>query len=358
MSLRRRAGFTLVELLVVIAIIGLLIALLLPAVQAAREAARRNQCSNNLKQLGIGIQNYHDALQRFPPLATGPYPVSGSNGHGQLSYLVLILPYIEQQPIYDQINWTGDVKGASTTFMQPWNAAYRPWFNEIPTLICPSDILCPTDQSNVFNGQKYLMGHNNYKACVGNTTSDNQWDTTTTGIFACDGTTSMSDVIDGTSHTLLVGERCQGNAANRHEIISGIAMFPNANGMNAMVGGYNTGYLNCLATVGTNGTNYNKLQPVELNGSWYAGERWCDGAAYYSAFTAIIPPNGPSCLTNMTNDRHWGIFTLSSRHSVGAQVVMADGHVQLLTDSIDVRVVQSLGTKAGNEAIDNPAVVE
>lgn len=352
----RRPAFTLVELLVVIAIIGILIALLLPAVQAAREAARRSQCTNNLKQLGIAVQNYHDATLAFPPLATGPLN-SGSNDpkgkfHGQLSFLVLLSPYMEQTAIYNQVNWTGG--GGAANFMQPWNAAYQPWFHEIPALLCPSDILCPTATSNAFNGIKYQMGHNNYKASVGTTVNNNQW-YATNGVFQCDGngTVALRDILDGTSHTMLVGERCQGNQTDRYELKSGIAMFSGFQGLAAMKGQYNTGYVVCLATVGPDNVHYSPAQAVEKNGSWYAGERWCDGAAYYSAFSSIIPPNGPSCLTDTGNDRHPGIFTLSSRHPTGAQVCMADGHVQFLTDTMDIYALQALGTRAGSEAIDN-----
>ncbi|HEX7378823.1 MAG TPA: DUF1559 domain-containing protein [Pirellulales bacterium] len=361
MRIRCRKAFTLVELLVVIAIIGILIALLLPAVQAAREAARRSQCTNNLKQLGVAVQNYHDATQAFPPLATGPLN-SGSTDpknkyHGQLSYLVLLTPYMEQATIYNQINWTGGIPpGGAASFMQPWNTGYQPWFNEIPSLICPSDVACPVATSNAFNGVKYSMGHNNYKACMGTTVNNNQW-YATNGVFQCDGngTVALRSVTDGTSHTLLVGERCEGKANDRYELKSGIAMFGGLHGMSAMSGQYNTGFVVCMATAGPDNVHYNPTQAVEKNGSWYAGERWCDGAAYYSGFTAIIPPNGPSCLSSTTNDRHPGIFTLGSRHPTGALVCMVDGHVQFLTDNVDLMALQALGTRAGGEAIDSVA---
>jgi prepilin-type N-terminal cleavage/methylation domain-containing protein/prepilin-type processing-associated H-X9-DG protein len=357
----RRAAFTLVELLVVIAIIGILIALLVPAVQAAREAARRSQCTDNLKQLGIAVQNYLDATLALPPLATGPLN-SGSNDpknvyHGQLSYLVLLAPYMEQTAIYNQVNWNGvPLAGMGANFMQPWNTGYRPWFNEIPSLLCPSDILCPTQASKAFNGVTYQMGHNNYKACVGTTVNNNQW-YATNGVFQCDGNgrpLALHDVSDGTSHTMLVGERCQGYSQDRYELKSGIALFNGFQGMATMTGQYNTGYVSCLATVGSDNVHYNSLQAVEKTGNWYAGERWCDGAAYYSAFTSIIPPNGPSCLSSTTTDRVPGIFTLGSRHPSGALVCMVDGHVQFLTDTTDVMAFQALGTRGGGEAVDNP----
>jgi prepilin-type N-terminal cleavage/methylation domain-containing protein/prepilin-type processing-associated H-X9-DG protein len=348
-----RGAFTLVELLVVIAIIGILIALLLPAVQAAREAGRRSQCVNQLKQLGIAVQNYHDATHAFPPLNTGPVPASGSP-NGQIGYLALLAPYLEQDAIYNMINWSGT--GMASGSMHPQNGAataYRPYYVEISMLNCPSDIQCPT-MSATFNGFTYSMGHNNYKACVGTTVNNNRTGATD-GVFQCDGhgTLGLRDVLDGTSHTLLVGERCQGNALNRREIVSGIALFGGWNGLAAMNGQYNTGYLVCLSTVGQAGIEYNKGQNV---GNFaYQGERWCDGAPYFSAFSSILPPNGPSCMANATQNsaRHAGIFTLSSRHPTGANVCMVDGHVQFMSQDTDVMVVQSLGTRAGGEAVDN-----
>lgn len=127
MAARRRSGFTLVELLVVIAIIGILIALLLPAVQAAREAARRSQCSNHLKQLGVALHNYHDTFLKFPPAgwATG----------NKLPWITSILPFIEQKPLYDKVNFEASSTAAGDpTYGQNTLIASEP----ISTLLCPS----------------------------------------------------------------------------------------------------------------------------------------------------------------------------------------------------------------------------
>ena len=351
-----RGAFTLVELLVVIAIIGILIALLLPAVQAAREAGRRGQCVNQLKQLGIAVQNYHDACHAFPPLNTGPVPASGSP-NGEISYLVLLTPYIEQEAIYNMINWSG--VGMPSGSMHPQNGAataYRPYYVEIPMLNCPSDVQCPS-MSATFGGITYQMGHNNYRACVGTTVNNNRTGASN-GVFQCDGhgPLALRDVIDGTSHTLLVGERCQGIQQNRSEIVSGVVFCAGFNGLAAMNGQYNTGYLVCLSTVGQNGRNYNTVGGFTVETGAYSGERWCHGTPYCSAFTSILPPNGPSCMANTTaqNDvRHPGIFTLSSRHPTGANVCMVDGHVQFMSQDTDIMIIQSLGTRAGGEAVDN-----
>ena len=158
---RRMRGFTLVELLVVIAIIGVLVGLLLPAVQAAREAARRMSCSNNFKQIGLAIHNYHSAYKQLPKHMTGTnespanawWRASNNSNRRRLSMLVPILPFMEQQALWEQISnpnaerTDGNTGAAIGTPVNPWPAMgptpdriqYIPWFTEIPTYRCPSD---------------------------------------------------------------------------------------------------------------------------------------------------------------------------------------------------------------------------
>jgi prepilin-type N-terminal cleavage/methylation domain-containing protein len=183
MSSTKRPGFTLVELLVVIAIIGVLVGLLLPAVQAAREAARRMSCSNNFKQIGLGIHNYHSAYKQLPTHGTGtqpgtPAPWFRSSNEGnryRLSMLVPILPFIEQQAIWEQISnpnaerTDGNTSAAVGTPANPWPPMgptpeviqYIPWTTEVPTYRCPSDpgFGLPA------------LGRTNYAACLG----DSSW---------------------------------------------------------------------------------------------------------------------------------------------------------------------------------------
>ena len=125
-----RRGFTLIELLVVIAIIAILIALLLPAVQQAREAARRTQCKNNLKQLGLALHNYHDNFGRFCPSRGGPN--DGANRNGDQTGFVRLLPYMDQDAIYRQI------RQDSNTVPVCWDGAFLPWTTQINMLLCPS----------------------------------------------------------------------------------------------------------------------------------------------------------------------------------------------------------------------------
>ena len=216
------AGFTLIELLVVIAIIAVLIALLLPAVQAAREAARRAQCVNNMKQLGIALHNYHDVVGSFPTsfwrntLDKGQTVANGTNRH---SWFAMILPYIEQTPLYNAMNFSVGVGGAinSTATMTPING-----------LMCPSD---PSPTISTFRRVDQGVGINNnsgpkldYAGNFGDNHNDSQtWWTfpnfppyrdngfgeknTQTGIMCrSGGTTAMRDVTDGLSNTFAVGE--------------------------------------------------------------------------------------------------------------------------------------------------------
>lgn len=348
MSRRTRTAFTLVELLVVIAIIGILIALLLPAVQSAREAARRSQCNNNLKQLGVALQNYQDATKHLPPLCTGP-----SSSQSILSWAVFLTPYFEQPQIYNQI-FSG-MPGATvngTTYNAispnnppvPWTGGIMPYAAELPALQCPSDVKCS------WQG----IGRTNYKACVGTTTinaQNNNPNPPNNGIFGQNMTASLADIIDGTSHTVALAEMNQGNPSYLFEVISNRAGNVTAS-MNTMNGNYNTGYTNCMALV--NGTYYvtGTVNCNSVNGWGAPGSRWVDGRFYYAGFNTVIPPNGASCQSS-TTDSDWGIYTASSRHRGGALVSMADGSVRFISESADVVAWQALGTKNGSEAIDN-----
>jgi len=196
LRLDSRRGFTLVELLVVIAIIGVLIALLLPAVQQAREAARRMQCSNNLKQIGLGLHNYHDTHLGFP-IGAVKHSHFG-DGWDPTIWSAFLLPYIEQKAVYDELklewaanNWEFDrtANGIGATILDAF--------------VCPSDP-GPAKQQE-FNAE---MAKSNYKGCVGNVLpGDNDYDKSSfTGMFGTNFSRRMRDVTDGTSNTICVGE--------------------------------------------------------------------------------------------------------------------------------------------------------
>ena len=204
-----KRGFTLVELLVVIAIIGILIALLLPAVQAAREAARRSQCTNNMKQLGLALHNYHDVHQSFPPsgILTGdlrvpPYPPSTASALPyHHTWLVMILPFVEQGPLYDRTDKRLPI-WPQTTIVQ----------TQVPVFLCPSNPVLDL-------GKTRNMSYTNYAACEGY----HWWSSAVfspglfaevsitrtadfSGLFTLPWTRRISDITDGTSNVIAVGE--------------------------------------------------------------------------------------------------------------------------------------------------------
>ena len=310
MSARLKRGFTLVELLVVIAIIGILVALLLPAVQAAREAARRSSCSNNLKQLGLGLQNYHDVYVKFLPPLRGGLNIAGRGG--DYHTVVGLLPFIEQPAMFDQY-------GAIPR--HPWDETLNyPWTTRVPSLICPSDTLKP-HPSAPRNGQR------SYQSSVGTTVDRTvngvlyrNYNGRTNGVFEFRNQKGMHDVTDGTSNTIAMSERCNGSPDKR--TIKDHAIFS--------VGGIDANPTLCLARASGG---------VYTSGSvttWSAGSLWAFGHPSWGCFTTILPPNGPSCFVgddNPSDDS--GIFTASSRHPGGVQAVFLDGSVKFINQTIN-----------------------
>ncbi|MGH7140588.1 MAG: DUF1559 domain-containing protein, partial [Pirellulales bacterium] len=318
------------------------IALLLPAVQAAREAARRSNCTDYLRQIGLGMLNYHDTIKVFPPMATGP-----STATSQISWAVLLLPYVEQNSLYQQVNWST----APTT-----NGTYAPWQGQVPIYLCPS------------SPQPLKYGNNSglkaYRACLGTTvfTFDLNHGTTpqpTNGMFAFNQSYSIADCLDGTTHTLLVGELAMApRTAQSLDIIGTIAENLSGATMNTYQPNtqFNTGYPICLATAGPDNISYTSVTQTcpSLNNfqkDCYPGNRWPDGRPFYSGFNAIIPPNGPSCNNDGSNDGY-GMYTLSSRHPTGVMATMADGSTQFFAQTTDIIVWQSMGTRSGGESMD------
>jgi len=194
---RRPFGFTLVELLVVIAIIGILIGLLLPAVQAAREAARRTQCVNNLKQLGLACQVYHDTLQTLPSgyLAKAQYPATNP-GWG---WAALLLPYVEQQGLSQSISFSRDISDTANS---------APIQQRLAGLICPSDAVpdSPFDVQDDSGARVATVAPSSYAATVGDDSSEADA-LVGDGIFYRNSGTRMADITDGTSQTAMIGDR-------------------------------------------------------------------------------------------------------------------------------------------------------
>lgn len=334
-KLMKTRGFTLVELLVVIAIIGILVGLLLPAVQAAREAARRMQCSNNLKQLGLAAHNYESAFKKFPALGnsgSGPmYPGLGAGTDWPYSWAISILPFVEQSPLYNAIQ-SQSRSGSGPGLPTPWSTANNAWENanwkaQIPGFVCPSD----TPPTNRGESPSLL----NYKACLGDDYHQNHFrpdqGRDNRGMFQIGRWPGFQAVPDGTTNTVLFGEAIGGGAPD--DVRGGVAL--NMQAWNPAA---------CLARIDP--TNRRKLTaPVRADFRPTGGRAW-DARPYYCGFATIMAPNGPSC--------HWGgvdgnehMGALSSYHSGGANITMADGSVQFISQSIDT------GSQSVDD-IDNP----
>jgi prepilin-type N-terminal cleavage/methylation domain-containing protein len=348
-------GFTLVELLVVIAIIGVLVALLLPAVQAAREAARRSQCSNNLKQLGLAIHNHHDS-KLYMPFREGRYdgPYPGSYG-GRKSGLIDLLPYIEQKAINDQI--FAPLTVGTTNFVaggpEPWNGTYTPYTMNIPGFYCPSDVGRPATTG---------VKHTNYMFCSGDSIDLHTNNPTNNGrgMFAKDTVLqagyiakgfNFADVLDGLSNTIAASERIRGNAQDRATLTTHQAgsWFTTPNG--------------CLSLYNTT----TKTWSGGTQAAW-AGVRWPDGGMGFGGLTTNAPPNSVSCAWN-AHDAQNGLYPPSSRHPGGVLALMGDGSVRFIPQTINVGnlnatgtglvgpspfgVFGAMGTRAGTESISN-----
>jgi prepilin-type N-terminal cleavage/methylation domain-containing protein len=343
----RSSGFTLVELLVVIAIIGVLVALLLPAVQAAREAARRSSCSNNLKQLGIGMQNHHDTYGTFPP----GLPDDDAACFGWGTY---VLPFIEQQNTYDKISET--LRGVATAAthdqvkllhtganchkthaadtdcnIDHWNAYYQvrhgfmqPYTKQIiKTFLCPSSALRTTD-NNSYGGSSYCGNLGTRYRADGVTVAD---------VTACasgsfrgreqngmlpyanqnDWTTAlrMADALDGTSSTFLIGE--VGRSLNNHPTKNDHGSFP------IWAGGNDNGGCNSMTTAG------------------------CHLRLADDLYTLSVP------ITTAESDRAFGSF-----HPAIVQFVLVDGSVHSIPKNVDTLVLSRLANRMDGNAVSPP----
>jgi len=302
-----RRGFTLVELLVVIAIIGILVGLLLPAVQAAREAARRMQCSNNLKQLGLALHNYHDAHKCFPFGSGGTTPPSGSPGYSAVS---LLLPYIEQTSLHNSINF-------SLPLTDPVNAPAR--LQVVPAFLCPSDRANPQPQAG---------GAINY---MGNKGSLHWWsDPSQNGLFIHAKSLKFRDIVDGTSNTSAFSERLLADGNNGVVDLQADVFLGSGDPNNA-----DEAIQMCYATDASNLANQFPL---------FMGAPWMNGQHTY---VHVDVPNRRSC----------GFYPFKasmpagSRHTGGVNMTLCDGSVRFVGQTIELQTWRAIGTRNGNETL-------
>ena len=321
---RRARGFTLVELLVVIAIIGILVALLLPAIQAAREAARRMSCGNNLKQHGVAMHNFHDVRQEFPPARPGPDSTtsrevlnaqvgdpageraSGGRGYEKsgASGFVLMLPFLESQALYDEYDiargdgiWLAQNAGVSWRTQRKEQAiAARPEF-----VVCPTSTTLPKTEITNYQSWSATPATGTYAFCGGHR-GINKFGVDAclvkhhnTGIHLYWKRTKQKKILDGLSKTLSIGETIDGHLQDSSNI-------------------------------------------------WTYTLRF--GDSYRVTEVALNTPTGVECATAGDNP---GCFNgaFASEHPGGAQFLYADGRVEFITDDIDLDTYQNLSTIAG-----------
>jgi prepilin-type N-terminal cleavage/methylation domain-containing protein/prepilin-type processing-associated H-X9-DG protein len=357
--MRRRRGFTLIELLVVIAIIGVLIALLLPAVQAAREAARRAQCVNNLKQIGLALHNYHDANGSFPMGASlGMRTLGAYQAKQNFGPLATMLPFLEQAPIYNAINFNWGCEDNNTIDCFLINATATR--SKIATYCCPSD---PYAGKPDHNGDPNTS---NYYGCIGTTTylqnasntgigpylTGNGGPLDSTGIFTWQSSYRLADVTDGTSNTVAFAEGMVGNQSlqtNQNRIgMTGVAI-PAA----AILFDATANPPALLAAIAACDNAFRNKSGFSIDRQ--RGENWSHGCQDMSLFNTLVTPNRAN--DNWTNCSSTGSGAMSnlsnsdSYHPGGVNVGMSDGSVKFIKDTVNMRTWWALGTKGNGEVI-------
>ena len=320
-----RRGFTLVELLVVIAIIGILIALLLPAVQAAREAARRMQCSNNVKQLALTVHTFNDSHKRFPAFYNDEMYMANRVPHG--GFLGLLLPFMEQGALYDKL--VLDMSDA-TMYPDPVNPYAQDRARaKVPGLICPSDGnpgLFGTDDRTVTS----------YRGCRADLIRNYDEITPRSWLTTRDAGAGMEQATDGTSNTILFSEGIVSDGTNGG--VGGFYKSKIADGIDAY---YNQVPDNCLSVKGPNGNFADPAQRVfdetvytTRNIFGQLGARAWSGSVQACGFYSLLPPNSPSCLQSSSTPYRVNV-SASSNHTGGVQVAFMDGSVSFISDSIN-----------------------
>jgi prepilin-type N-terminal cleavage/methylation domain-containing protein/prepilin-type processing-associated H-X9-DG protein len=356
---RDRAGFTLIELLVVIAIIAVLIGLLLPAVQAAREAARRIQCVNNMKQIGLGIHNYLSGNDSFPAGAFSSWvPEQASYVvNGDFSAHARLLPFMEQQAVYNSANFSVSV------FQSDSGASMNQTVTTtvLNVFLCPSSPV-PTWTDVQYNGERATG--NNYFASWGSSLEFNalRVNGPPNGIFevlpiGSIPTTKLADITDGTSNTLAFGEWKTGtgnlSVVTIPTDIIFVGVFPQGTDFNSPLLDMPAGaavlqpwLAQCGAAAATPSARKPKTPTL--------GECWAFGLPGYTLGDTLQPPNPPypNCNTSaqgfVSYPAHYG---MSSFHPGGANILMCDGSVRFLKNTTNVVTVWSLGTRAGGEVV-------
>jgi prepilin-type N-terminal cleavage/methylation domain-containing protein len=330
----RFSAFTLVELLVVIAIIGVLVALLLPAIQAAREAGRRSQCLNNVRQLALAALNYEQAHGRLPVGRTVPKP---------WSQFVRMLPYLEQSAIYGMVDFDENISNAQFDSLRK---------QDMNVFLCPSD---PEDRLQDLGDEEsqWDWGRNSYRGNSGNdvgrmtgTGGPSRQVEQNNGVFVTNRWIKMADIVDGTSQTAMFSEMVRGDGDDRRVELPGDWFRISEGNLTAQ-----QVYTACLAVnpyaMNTQQTQFSK-----------SGRNWVRGNFVTTRYNHIMPPNERSCArkdgggmlgTSFNDDG--GATTASSRHGSGVNLTRVDGSSHFVSDAVQIHVWQALGSRDGGEVV-------
>ncbi len=329
--MRERRAFTLIELLVVIAIIAVLIALLLPAVQSAREAARRASCVNNLKQIGLALQNYHSSIGGFPVgflYATGPILSDSSVSQYRWSPLAQMAPYLEQTNLANALNMNfplGSKPASGSLFWPPYPSNLTAMAVQVASFLCPSDAVpAPIVGS----------GPVSYAFCAGS--GGNGGDATNAdGTFLLGPSINLAQLIDGSSNTAAVSESLIGIAGPSYTQTSPTPIpSPKGRAMAHVASGPLT---DSLCASAAKGWLLNK------------GAAWFDGNYLNTLYNHYLTPNSfaPDCIVY----HNPGWKAARSLHPGGANVAFADGHVAFIKNVVNPAVWLAISTRNGGEVV-------
>jgi len=347
---------------VVIAIIGVLVALLLPAVQAAREAARRMSCANNLKQIGLALHNHHDAKKSFPVNMNGSGPQTGSNqwGTGLYSWSTYLLPYMEENSLYESIDFSVNMADVGNVPFNPRignehrNAAAAA--TVVPTLLCPSEsyertelmgtaksapanyvanIGWPASSTGMDGTRQVPAKHNGFIGVV-HPTEDYDW---------YSGPTRAKQFTDGLSHTMACSERLITTIANMVELdqakdlrLVSMCAGSNPNTPQSLAGYY----------------QYAKNSHNDITRTKLVGRAWISGSPLVgNTFMTVLPINSFNGHFESTGQRLINMTTPSSQHPGGVHTLLGDGRVEFTAEDIDMRIWWAMGSRDGGETINS-----